>query len=296
MCLGTPTRPCCAFSISVRQQSLDEFSTATRSIVRNALVEERRQELRTCPDGPYDDNRVVDNLAKTCGLFFSDPIHAGNVLVAQGKLQSVIRSDAWFANSMIAEVHSLSTFILPPSPRVMQAIRRQSNGDLYASWSRLLRLSKMAHKHRIFVDNIWISMEELRIVPQFDHTTLCQTRLKRGRMTKCLCNKEHISWVFLRKIGGFCWVTGNTYTEKSAARMIQPRTHLAGQPTCAQNWWRPCATDMSGRPSCQMTTAWKTRTRTTIPTTIGRIRDDDGDNDGNEYELERPSQRRRVGQ
>lgn len=225
---------CCVIELKKRQQSVDEHDQDTRTIVRNVLTSRQRQVLRVM-DGPFDEETVISNLSKTFGVYFSytssdDPTDQ-LVLVARMRVdrgQNEIRNDAWFANNTISEVHGLTTYIHPLGDDIMDIIEHKvqtEGGEMYSTWIRMLNKAKKAIPHQSITEKTpdgrdqVIKMEELRIVPQFDHTDLAHVKLTDGKATQCMCNKEGISNVLFRKVGRFCWVTGqtcNSYTEISA--------------------------------------------------------------------------------
>jgi hypothetical protein len=99
-------KQCCVVELKERQQSVDEFDGATIAIVRNVLQTRQRQVLRSI-NGPYDDQTVIRNLAKTYGVYYSDPTNDEIVLIARMRVyhdDHEIRADAWFANNTISEV------------------------------------------------------------------------------------------------------------------------------------------------------------------------------------------------
>ena len=219
----------CVLKIKEREQHISEYASKSRETIATVLLTEESQEIVSY-ENSYDESVVLDNLAKTFGLYYSDPSPENElVLVARMSLpttSSDARATAWGANSLICDVHGLTASILPIDPDIMGYIKHnavQANVSLFSAWRRMLQKAQQDKDHRIIerIDDKErvISKDELRLVPQFDHTELSCISLEDGRSIQCICGQKLTGNVYFRKIGRFCWVTGqscNAYTKKSA--------------------------------------------------------------------------------
>jgi hypothetical protein len=189
-----------------------------------------RQLLWSPKREPYDDHEICEGLARTFGLWYSD-VRDGNecVVVAPLACKAELKVDAWHGNMTIASLTGLPAYIFPLERSVMKRIYERAEHDkttAYSAWLRLccevknLENGRPAKKMKADEKHPKLSMVDLRVVPQFDHTSssIQTVKLDDNYYTRCLCNQEFVHEIFFRKIGRFCFVTGgtcNAYTKAS---------------------------------------------------------------------------------
>lgn len=218
----------CAVRLAARQRTvcnnLEDKSTAR--IVANMFDTGHPQLLWSPNRAIFDDFETREQLARTFGLWYSDPRDpTEHVVVASLSGKTDLKPNAWHGNMVIASVTGTPAHIFPLDSRIMRLIEQRAarfGKSRYAVWQTLYVSIKALDAKRpgatIRVDGEQVTVRDLRIVPQFEHSALVRVRLDDGYYTRCLCNQECICNVYIRQIGRYCFVTGETcngYTEVS---------------------------------------------------------------------------------
>ena len=217
---------CCAHPLWVIQKTvLDNFECdKTAKLVSDMLETGQKQSLWTPPQH-FHNMSIKDRLASVQQLWYSDPSKHTHIVVASLKGTVDLKPNAWFGSNIISFITGTPMFIFPLEPDVMDLVSKHASEigkRPYQAWMSLYANVKEALKKGGKGYNIYgkfLTLNDLRVVPQFEHSSVACIKLDEGYYTRCLCNQESIRYVYMRQIGRFCFVTGetcNAYTDKSS--------------------------------------------------------------------------------